>query len=139
MFLSLMVVKNINMCPGAVFWLQRSQYGAWYNLGSFFFLNVQIHSVYVVISVFCGSTRLLCTSRAFIPGGWFYIMESTLKGGGPGFIPKCLVLVWDPQQAGCGLSPFITGVFSVSELFLLSLNNLFNILAVIFRAQRGYM
>lgn len=37
-----MVVRNINMCPGAVFWLQRSQYGAWYNLGSlvvFFFLR----------------------------------------------------------------------------------------------------
>lgn len=66
-------------------------------------------------------------------------MESTLKDGGPGFIPECLVLVWDPQQAGCGLSPFIMGVFSVSELFLLSLNNLFNILAVIFPAQRGYM
>ena len=37
MFLSLMVVKNINVCPGAVSWLQRSQYGAWYNLGSFLF------------------------------------------------------------------------------------------------------
>ena len=38
------------------------------------------------------------------------MMESTLKNGGPGFIPEYLVLVWDPQQTGCVLSPFITGV-----------------------------
>lgn len=150
MFLSFMVVKNINMCPGAVFWLWRLQYGAWYNLRSLVVLFFKMYR----------SIQCILWSQCSVapPGCNVHLLHSYLEAvfiwwnqlwrmGAPALSLSTLCWCGIHNRLAVSLAPLLqeykwecirVWVFSVSELFLLSLNNLFNILAVIFPAQRGY-
>lgn len=71
------------------------------------FLDVQIHSAHVVISVFCVPQAAMRVMHPYLEA--VFTDGISFEGWGPRVYPECLVLVWDPQQAGCGLSPLYYG------------------------------